>query len=66
MARNVYGALYSFFALAAGVGPAFFGSDFDRTHSYVFSLHLAGGLFVGGALLLLLLGRYRRFDSKPL
>ncbi len=60
---SIYGALYAFFALGAGLGPVFFGADFDRTHSYTRSLHLTGVLFVGPAALLLLLGRYRNFQA---
>jgi len=62
---SIYGALYSFFALGAGVGPVVFGADFDHTHSYIASLHLACGLFLGPALVMLLLGRYRNFDPVP-
>ena len=58
---SIYGALYSFFALGAGLGPVIFGADFDRHHDYALSLHLACGLFLGPALLLLTLGRYRVF-----
>jgi MFS family permease len=73
---GIYGALYSCFALGAGVGPVVFGANFDRTHGYTESLHLAAGLFLIPALLLLLLGRYRKFavtepgtapaDARPL
>jgi len=59
---SIYGALYSFFALGAGVGPVVFGANFDRSHSYAASLHLACGLFIGPALAMLLLGKYRSFD----
>jgi MFS family permease len=58
---GIYGALYSCFALGAGVGPVVFGANFDRTHAYTESLHLAAGLFLLPALALLLLGRYRQF-----
>ena len=58
---SIYGGLYSFFALGAGVGPVFFGANFDRTHSYSSILHIASGLFLAPALLMLLLGRYRVF-----
>jgi cyanate permease len=47
--------------LGAGVGPVVFGANFDRTHAYQESLHLAAGLFLLPALLMLGLGRYRRF-----
>ncbi len=59
---GIYGALYSCFALGAGVGPVVFGANFDRTHAYAESLHFAAGMFLGPALLLLLLGRYRSFE----
>ncbi len=59
---SIYGALYSCFALGAGIGPVVFGANFDRTHSYSASLHLACGLFLAPALAMLALGQYRRFD----
>jgi MFS family permease len=62
---SIYGALYSFFALGAGTGPVFFGANFDRTHAYSMSLHIACGLFLVPALLMLCLGRYRNFDPAP-
>ena len=62
---SIYGALYGFFALGAGLGPVFFGANFDRTQGYGLSLHLACGLFLGPALLMLLLGRYRVFAGSP-
>jgi MFS family permease len=61
---SIYGALYGFFALGAGIGPVFFGANFDRAHSYSTSLHLASGLFIGPALAMLLLGRYRSFERQ--
>jgi MFS family permease len=60
---GIYGALYSCFALGAGVGPVVFGANFDRTHGYKESLHFAAGLFLVPALLMLLLGRYRKFAA---
>lgn len=62
---TVYGLLYSFFALGAGVGPVAFGAAFDRTHSYVGPLSLCAILMAAGALLLLALGRYRDFAAEP-
>ena len=62
---SIYGALYSFFALGAGIGPVFFGANFDHTRSYSMSLHVACGLFLAPALLMLLLGRYRNFELPP-
>jgi MFS family permease len=59
----IYGTLYGFFALGAGIGPVIFGRAFDRTHSYDGVLTASCGLFVLGGVLLLLLGRYRNFDE---
>ena len=60
---SIYGALYGFFALGAGVGPFFFARDFDDTQSYAVMLHLSCGLFIVPALLMLLMGRYRIFAA---
>ncbi len=58
---GIYGALYGFFALGAGIGPVIFGQYFDRTGSYeTILLYSAIGL-VAGAALLLLMGKYRNF-----
>jgi predicted MFS family arabinose efflux permease len=58
---GIYGALYGFFALGAGIGPVIFGQYFDRTGSYeTILLYSAVGL-VAGAGLLLLMGKYRNF-----
>lgn len=58
---GIYGALYGFFALGAGIGPVVFGQFFDRTGGYgSILLYSAVGL-VAGAALLLLLGKYRQF-----
>jgi predicted MFS family arabinose efflux permease len=58
---GIYGALYGFFALGAGIGPVIFGQYFDRTGSYeTILLYSAVGL-VAGAALLLLMGKYRKF-----
>jgi MFS family permease len=62
----IYGALYGFYALGAGLGPVAFGADFDRHKSYQFSLYLACGLFLVPAIAMLLLGRYREFGvARP-
>ena len=61
----IYGALYGFFALGAGLGPAVFGSAFDRTHSYAGVLGQSALLLLVGATFLLTLGRYRRFEAAP-
>jgi predicted MFS family arabinose efflux permease len=59
----IYGAIYSFFAFGAGVGPMVYGWMYDTTHSYVLPLTASAGLMLVGAASLLLLGRYRTFDA---
>jgi len=59
----IYGSLYGFFALGAGIGPVVFGRAFDATGNYDGPLMLSAGLLVAGAVLLLLLGRYRTFGA---
>ena len=59
----IYGSLYGFFALGAGIGPVVFGRAFDATGNYDGPLMLSAGLLVLGAVLLLLLGRYRTFEA---
>lgn len=59
----IYGALYGFFALGAGVGPAVFGASFEATGSYDTMLKVSSFLFVAGALPLLLLGKYRDYQD---
>jgi hypothetical protein len=57
----IYGSLYGFFALGAGLGPAWFGKQFSATGSYDHAFRIAALLFLAGALPLLLLGAYRTF-----
>jgi predicted MFS family arabinose efflux permease len=54
----IYACLYATFKISAGVGAPLFGFAFDETGSYNIILYLAVGSFIGGAALLLLLGRY--------
>ncbi|HVC30653.1 MAG TPA: MFS transporter [Steroidobacteraceae bacterium] len=60
---SIYGTLYGFFALGAGVGPLVYGAIFDRSHSYGGILLASAALFLLGAILLLALGPYRRFSE---
>ncbi len=60
---GIYGALYGFFALGAGFGPVVFGAGFDKSGSYAGPLHVSAVLLLISAVLLLLMGRYRRFDQ---
>ena len=59
----IYGALYSFFSFGAGVGPAIFGTAFDKSHSYIAPLTVAAFAIIGGGVMLLGLGRYRDFEQ---
>jgi hypothetical protein len=63
---TIYGSLYGCFALGAGVGPLLFGNAFDKTHSYSHMLVVSCVILVAAALMLLTLGRYRRFGPDPL
>jgi predicted MFS family arabinose efflux permease len=60
---SIYGALYGFFALGAGIGPVVFGNAFDATGSYATPLLQSAVLLVVGAALLLTLGKYRSFGA---
>jgi predicted MFS family arabinose efflux permease len=59
----IYGTLYGFFALGAGIGPVVFGKAFDKAGNYSQVLLFSAVLLLVGAVSLLALGRYRRFDS---
>jgi len=59
----IYGALYGFFALGAGIGPAMFGRVYEALGSYDSILVVSSGLFLIGAIPLLLLGKYRDYTS---
>ena len=59
----IYGALYGFFALGAGIGPAVFGQIYDATGSYDSILKISSILFIVGAIPLLLLGEYRDYET---
>ena len=60
----VYGVMYSSFALGAGMGPWVMGRVFEASGSYDPILGYVGVAFVVGALPLLLLGPYRRFEEQ--
>ena len=59
----IYGALYGFFALGAGIGPAVFGWSFDQTGAYDSILLISSVLFLAGSIPLLLLGKYRDYEE---
>ena len=58
----IYGTIYGFFALGAGVGPVVFGKFYDKSGSYSSVLQLSAVLLLVGAASLLTLGRYQRFQ----
>ena len=63
---SIYGCLYGFFALGAGLAPPIFGWAYDTTGNYDAILKVASILFLAEALPLLLLGKYRSFEPAPI
>lgn len=61
---KIYGCLYMPFGIGSAISPIFYGITRDRTGSYDGMLMLAAAMFVVGASLLLLLGRYPERRSK--
>ena len=59
---GIYGGLYSFFALGAGIGPAVYGRVYEQTGAFVGALQWSMWAFIFCSLALLLLGPYR--DDK--
>lgn len=55
---KIYGMLYMPFGLGSAISPAIYGAVRDATGNYDAMLLVAGGLFMVGAVLPLLLGRY--------
>jgi predicted MFS family arabinose efflux permease len=60
---RLYGLQYSVFGFASGISPFLFGKVFDVTGSYQPILYAAAVLFVLGAVALLALGRYPKFEE---
>ncbi len=60
---RIYGLLFVPFGIAAGFSPALYGWSRDATGDYSLALNVATGLFILGAAVLLLLGRYPTFSS---
>ncbi|MEP2987865.1 MAG: MFS transporter [Parasphingorhabdus sp.] len=55
---KIFGAIYLFFGLCAGVSPRLYAQSVDQTGSYDPMLEIAIFLFIAGSVLLLALGRY--------
>jgi predicted MFS family arabinose efflux permease len=60
---TIYGMLYVFFGIGAGVGPMLFGAAFEAAKSYTPILHIALAALAISALCLLALGPYPRFSQ---
>ena len=60
---RIYGLQYSVFGFASGISPFLFGKVFDLYGTYRPILYAAAVLFVFGAVALLSLGRYPRFEA---
>jgi predicted MFS family arabinose efflux permease len=60
---RLYGLQYAVFGFASGISPFLFGKVFDVTGSYQPILYVAAVLFVLGAVALLSLGRYPKFEE---
>ncbi len=60
---KIYGLLYLPFGIAAGLSPALYGWSRDANGDYAAALHVASVLFIVGAMLPLLLGRYPSFQK---
>jgi len=58
----IYGILYVFFSLGAGLGPLVFGLDFDRHGNFHLSLLAAVAVLLITGTLFLSLGKYRIFQ----
>lgn len=63
---GIYGALYAFFALGAGFGPAVFGRAYEATGSYNVALTWSMWAFIFCSLALLLLGPYRDDELRAM
>ena len=61
---SIYGTLYAFFGLGAGVAPLAYGRAFDLTNSFVPVVTWSAWAMFGGGLLLLFLGNYRYQPSS--
>jgi len=60
---QIYGGQFVFFAVGSGAAPAIFGWSQDVTGSYAMILYSTAALFVIGALLMLMLGKYPEFEA---
>ena len=61
---TIYGLIYVFFGIGAGIGPMLFGWAFGLSQSYTPIMHIAGVSLAISAVCLLALGRYPRFSDE--
>ena len=61
---KIYGALYIFFSIGAGLAPALFGMAFDHFGSYSLALKTVAIMSLISGVLMLSLGRYPDLESK--
>jgi len=59
---GLYGGIYIFFSLGAGLAPALFGLAFDSFGNYQMTLNVVAVTSLMGAALMLTLGRYPKFN----
>ena len=60
---SIYGVVFVFFSVAAGIAPAAFGYVYDWSGGYSLALNVAAAACFVGAVSVLTLGRYPSFDS---
>jgi len=60
---SIYGVVFVFFSVAAGIAPAAFGYVFDGSGGYSLALNVAAAACFAGALSVLTLGRYPEFPA---
>ncbi|MEP5938210.1 MAG: MFS transporter [Erythrobacter sp.] len=61
---RIYGFLYAPFGIFSSISPVLYGYVRDTTGSYDQMLIIAAGLFVGGSVILLTLGRYPDWNQQ--
>jgi uncharacterized membrane protein len=61
---SVYGALYGFFALGAGLGPVWYARSFEANGNYDEALFVGALLTIVGAAMLPMLGSYPKFTVE--
>jgi predicted MFS family arabinose efflux permease len=59
---RIYAWMYAALALASGIAPMLFAWVFDQTKSYDIGFMVGSGCFMIGAVMLLMLGRYPRWQ----